>query len=308
MHELAAGDLSLRVSLMFSYRRLTQSAATLLPMIAVAAHADFSVWACSVVLDQPANLAGSAIGELALAHLADPAGGERYRLHDLVHGFANTLPGPENLQATAERRMLHALLLTTHTAAPLLIARHHPDRIRIDVTSEHGLSFASPAEALAWFDTERDNLAAMVRLATQRGRHVEAWQLACELRAFFGAQHRFDEYTALLAVALESARALGAPLAEAKVQEQMAVSFSETGQFEQSLALNTVVRELYAACGSSYAVLGAQPAWGDPRTHRRPRRCRRVPLAGPRGAGIRHVRGQRRRDPDQPRRDLRQAR
>ncbi|MCA1224312.1 hypothetical protein LCE31_39530, partial [Streptomyces sp. 8L] len=109
-----------------------------------------------------AYTAGELLGDLARAHLVDPAAGSwgRWRIHDLVrlyaHEHGRRQAGPDRREQAATRLLDH-YLATAEAAGTHLDTR--PDRPRSE-------AFTGRQAALAWLDAERTSMTAAATSTT----------------------------------------------------------------------------------------------------------------------------------------------
>ena len=78
-----------------SYRHLDEMAARLFRLLAVNPGPDVSTAAAAALTGQPAGATRMVLGQLVRAHLVEPAGAGRWRMHDLLALYASQLSGTD---------------------------------------------------------------------------------------------------------------------------------------------------------------------------------------------------------------------
>ncbi|MFJ1754428.1 tetratricopeptide repeat protein [Kitasatospora sp. NPDC088134] len=156
------GQLAVRAAFDLSHRRLDPALAALFARLALAPGPHLTPPAAAALADLPPRTAARQLAALRRAHLleAAPAGRGAVRFHDLVRLYAAERAARD---LTGTERTAAVTRLLDHLADALrdADARLGTDRPATDDAAEH----AARAEALDWFDTERDNLLAAVHLA-----------------------------------------------------------------------------------------------------------------------------------------------
>lgn len=186
---------TIHAALSWSYRSLPADAARLFRLLGGHPGPDFG-------LDLACALTGTAeshtrqnLAALSNISLIEQSG-DRFSLHPLVQAFAVRLlesTDPEE-HRTAQRRLLAWYLETLTAAAAALTA----------TTSV----FPTSRDAIAWINTERDNLVAVVDLAGQR-RWPEAWQLLRSLRPYIERETPPSDWARVHTAVLEATRLSG---------------------------------------------------------------------------------------------------
>jgi tetratricopeptide (TPR) repeat protein/transcriptional regulator with XRE-family HTH domain len=214
---LEAGDAatSLRTVFSWSCRQLTEQSARMFRLIGGLPGPDLPVSAAASLADLPVSQAQAALAELTSACLMieDPTG--RFSCHDLLRVYA--AEQCEVHETAAEReaathRLLDHYLHSAHAAARLL----YPQRsLLASVTvAPHGPGvipeeFTSYAEALTWFETERNVLLALVSRAAVDKFDTHAMQIPLVLRTFLHRRGFWQECATAMGIALAAARRLG---------------------------------------------------------------------------------------------------
>ncbi|MCD5314478.1 AfsR/SARP family transcriptional regulator [Kineosporia babensis] len=152
--------------------------------------------AMSAVLGRPV---GSALAEIAAAHLLEEHAPQRYRMHDLVRALvAEAEPEP-----TAVQRLLDYYLQTSYAAG----VRDFPARyrVRIDAPAPGSVLNDPPAR---WFEDERPVLLAVQEHAFRLGFDRHAWQLAWVMRDHLNRRGLWHQLQATQEIGMASAERL----------------------------------------------------------------------------------------------------
>jgi tetratricopeptide (TPR) repeat protein len=211
-------------------------------------------WGSAISLDAAAALLGQArepvadaLEALVDAQLLQSPAPDRYQFHDLLRIYAADRAIAEVSQERREvaiRRVLTWYLQTTEEAADLL----SPNRYRIPIPTPgpdcSPLAFSSLTEAMNWCETERGNLVASVRQASDAELPELAWRLAEVCCLFFNRRQYLDDSMESHEIAGAAARLLGNQQAEALVLHNLALTRSRQGRnpeavshLEQALAI-----------------------------------------------------------------------
>ncbi|MFF8995321.1 ATP-binding protein [Streptomyces sp. NPDC014983] len=251
------GDESEAVRSVFtwSYRALPSDAARLFRLLGLHPGPDFSDMAAAALADVDARTARRLLDVLAAAHMVEQTASDRFRLHDLLRAYA---AGQARLEQTRQERdrALHRVLTWYLHNADAVQARVAPQEPRVAlVPADGGLPeprFADEAQAMRWYEAERDNLVAAVRAAASGGQDRLAWQLAVVLRSVYMTDHPLQEWLTTSRIGLEAARRDGDRAAEAELQESLGMAHVQAqsletavGHYESALALRRDLRDTF---------------------------------------------------------------
>jgi tetratricopeptide (TPR) repeat protein len=156
---------------------------------------------------------------LVAAHLLDqPDEFDRYRFHDLILEFARhriEIDDNVDTRVAAERRLLdHYLSAATQAHRTLYPGNLIAAEVVSGDTSETAV-FAGGDVAKTWFERERENLVAAIRLAARRGYHEHAWRLTDTVGTFLDRQGYYEYSRTVRELSVDSARAVGDHVGEA---------------------------------------------------------------------------------------------
>ncbi|WFE92740.1 tetratricopeptide repeat protein [Micromonospora sp. WMMD987] len=227
---------AVRTVFAWSYRGLSTVPARLFRLIGLHPGPDFSVPAVAALAGVPTAQVRQPLDALVTAHLVEQHASGRYQLHDLLRAYAvdqvRQFEDEEN-RLEALRRVLAWYLHSADAA----LARTLPFNRTVPLEPPAGvvpLAFASPAEADAWFDGERDNLVAATRIAAETDLSRVAWQLAAILRSVFMHRNAFDGWFTTARIGLAAARSLGDRRGEAEALESLGKAHFQARQLDEA--------------------------------------------------------------------------
>lgn len=210
--ELTVGDLAIRASFAISYDALPASPARVFRLLGLPSGGlVLSLNAIAVLTDQSALDVTAALNALLDANLVQSPEPERFRLHDLLHGYAAELTARTDnssirwksitglLRWYAERAYVTALALAPARRVPLVVPVSEPAQAERPGTEQ---------AALGWYEAELTNLAAAVSQAAALGLHEIPAQIAIAMLDFFQRTPYVDERIAVTETGVESARHL----------------------------------------------------------------------------------------------------
>ncbi|MGC2997624.1 ATP-binding protein [Streptomyces sp. G35A] len=159
------------------------------------------------------------LGELADVHLLQETARDRYRMHDLLRSYAVELLSaeePREERTRAVRRVLTWYLLSADAGRKAILPRSRSlllvpagDQVR---PVER---FDEAADAVRWFDAERENLLAALRQAVAWGQYDIAWMLPAVASGFFELGAHWSDWKHVHELGLDAARLVGNQMGEA---------------------------------------------------------------------------------------------
>lgn len=218
-----AGDATsdARAVFSWSYRSLSESAARVFRLLALHPGPD-------VGLDTAASLAGKdvrrEVAELARAHLVmEPTPG-RYAFHDLLRAYARELGAGDEAALT---RLLDHYVHTARTADRLLFS--HGETIPVDEPADGVVvsALVTQDDALAWFETERSALLALLRVDEP----AYVCQLAWATHVYLHRQGHWHDRVAAQHAAVDAAGRLGSEAAESRSRRFLGFAYADLGRF-----------------------------------------------------------------------------
>jgi tetratricopeptide (TPR) repeat protein len=200
-----------------AYDQLGEQDALLFRRLALLPGPDFAVPVAAALAIAAVADAQRSLERLVAAHLLERVAPGRYRYHELVRRFAvQRLDAEETATSrrAARRRALSSYLAQVKEAGDAL------GSLRPGAGEFSGRHFPSRAQqlaALAWFERERLNLAAAVRMAADTAEPHISWRLAAALAVFLDVRGYTREWIELAEIALAAARDSRDPYAVAVV-------------------------------------------------------------------------------------------
>lgn len=226
---------SLPTVLSWSYRALGAEQRTMFLLLGIAPGPDLDQYAAASISGWPPPVAGRVLRELTAASLAQRDTHGRYRLHDLVRAYA-LAQGPAAPERTAAlRRAVDFYLHTARATDHLLEPGGHSLDLGRPAPGVHLRPLADADTALAWFDTEHQNLLAAQRIAVEQGWHADVWRLAWGLYTFHHRRgHRHDDL-AVWQAALASAPHLPDPTVLARTHRYLGRAHTALDRHEEAV-------------------------------------------------------------------------
>lgn len=232
LNELGYGTMNVRASFNLSYESLSQEAQRLFCRLGLLSVPDFAAWVAAPLLDCSVERAEEQVDLLVESRLLevigrDRTGNVRYRFHDLIYCYSRELAAEtigEEERRTVLDRLLGAWLMLTERAhergygANFMLDHGDAPRWSLD----DGCIQSLLADPWLWWDTERQVLVSMIRLAADEGIHEACWDLAATSTSLFGTYGYLEDWEDTHAAALSVTRRYGNRRGEA-------MSMSHTG-------------------------------------------------------------------------------
>src|SRR5215831_5084745 len=243
----AAGDRLTAVRAVFSWsvRHLDDEAARAFRLLGLHPGADFDAYAAAALAGTTLRQARWLLDWLARAHLIQPAGTGRYRMHDLLRAYAADQAADQHSEQerrTALTRLFDHYLATAAVAAGTLF-RGDADQPALPQPAGPVPPVTSPAAALAWLDAQRSTLVAVAAHAAGHGWPCHAIGLSTTVFRYLDVGH-FTDAAAVHSHARRAAAQTGDRTAEAAALTMLGVADAAQGRFhlatchlEQALSL-----------------------------------------------------------------------
>lgn len=264
LDELAQDDLAVRNSFQVSYRALAGSgdsvdrtAARIFLLLGLLDGPDVSAAMVSVLdseappwIEPGPSMVETALERLVLAQLVSSTTAGRYGMHDLLRLFAReqvTILVTPAARAAAKARVRRCYLATVRRAASLLT----PAERRARGPQDAALPLRTPAEAVAWLETERANLLATARRAAlDRSTAADAAHLASALFRYLDLHGYWRELVDLNRAVIAGAELIADRAGAAQAHYDLGAAY-------------TRLRELPAALTQLQAALAIRRELGD---------------------------------------------
>ena len=210
--------------------------------------------AAAAMIGQPEDAVADALEVLVDAQLVQAPAPDRYRFHDLLKTYAADRAMAEEPQADRDDAVSRVLTWYLHTvdAVAHLVS---PYRYKIPLAPAQlvgtPLTFDTAEQALNWCETERVNLVAATRQASQTELDGFAWQLPVASLSFFNRRTYWADWVETHRIALASAQRSGDRRAEALVLNNLGIGYARrhlaeaVGSFEQALDIRREIGDEY---------------------------------------------------------------
>ena len=214
-----------------SYRRLEPVPAQVFRLLPVDPGPNVSTAAAAHLADLPVSKIRRVLAGLARAHLieAAPGGGDRWRMHDLLRLYAQRLSDDH---AHADHREHSRDRLFAYYMKTADFADDHLQAL--PALTGRG-DFAARDVALSWFDTERANLIAAVKMAEDTSRDEIACRLPVTLVRYFNWRRRFDDWLVISRASVNAARRLGDRPREGIALNNLGAVLREVRRFDEAI-------------------------------------------------------------------------
>lgn len=202
----------------WSYHALSPELRTTFRLLGMHEGPDIGIEAAAALTGSDAATAKRHLRALTDAHLLQEKSANRFHLHDLVRVYSLERAVAEESQEArikAARRLLTWNLLTADAGRRAIL----PYSASFPLVPAGGISvieeFETGPAAMRWFDSERLNLNAALRQASELAQLDIVWKLAIAVSGYLELGSYWTEWEETVAVGLDAARTLGDRLGEA---------------------------------------------------------------------------------------------
>ena len=237
----AGGDQRTAVRAVFSwsYDQLPAGTAEVFRLLGVHPGHDLEPRAVAALTGIDPEHAHQQLTALARAHLVEPAGDGRHRMHDLLRAYAADRSaaddGEPGRRAALTALFDHYLAMVSAANAAL-----YP--------TEHNAPQAEPAWALGWLQAELPNLVAAGRHAAEHGWPSHAVRLSVGLARHLSGGH-FADAVAVHTAAVDAARLCGDRAAEARALNDLGMICQYQGRYPAAVGYLDSALALYREVG-----------------------------------------------------------
>ncbi len=251
---LDAGEpaVSARTVFSWSYRELTVTAARLFRLLGLHPGPDISIPAAVSLAGTGPHPTSAALRELTRANLIAEHAPGRYNLHDLLRSYATECAHAEDSESerrAAIHRMHDYYLHAAITADRLLYPHRDPIALGPGQAGVVPAQLTSGRQALAWFETERPVLIAVLGQAAERELGTGIWQLAWALETFFYRRGYWHDWAATQRAALAAALRTGDLVGQAHAYRGSGAACTELRAYQEGRAYATLALQLYQRVG-----------------------------------------------------------
>ncbi|TCO54133.1 AfsR/SARP family transcriptional regulator [Actinocrispum wychmicini] len=224
---------SLPAVLSLSLKGLTPEQATAYALLGIAPGRDIGVDAAASLLGQPKTAAADILRGLTQASLLGNPDTGRHRMHDLIRRHASDTARdlPDEVSTAALDRVIDFYLQTASNAHGVL----NPTRPSLGLAPPvAGCVPLTPADAMRWFDTERDNLLAIQQAAATRKLHRVTWGLAGTLETYLRRRGHLRDRLAVWTAGVEAVAHLSDPTAHIVAHRLLGRAHADLGQHDEA--------------------------------------------------------------------------
>lgn len=249
------GRETVRTTFDLSYRALEPDARRLFRRLGLHYGDECCVGAAALLAETDLVRAEDLLDELVDENLVQESTPGRYRLHDLLRGYARDCANHEDSAADREAAMRRLLAGYLHTAAAARVAGDPHARpvpvADIDLDRPVVPTFRTKDEGMAWYVLERANLVGGVRVAAERGHADIAWRFALVLLSFFYLTKHWDDWVATHRWALDATTKAGDVAGQAHALNGLGVAYSDLHEWDESIGCHRTAEELFTRIGNT---------------------------------------------------------
>jgi tetratricopeptide (TPR) repeat protein len=242
----------LRAAFSWSYRQLPAEAARAFRLAGSHPGPDFDRYAIAALTGATADAADHLLDVLARVCMIQPAGPDRYGLHDLLRGYAREIADDEDGEDGRRAALTRLFDYYLDTVAIAVDAAFPAERHRLPAVppSAPGPPVADEAVALAWLAAERPTLAAVAVYAARHGWPGHATRLSAALFRYLDTGGHHTQALAIHSSAGHAARHLGDRAAEANALNSLGVMELRQGRYQQAIGHFEQALPRYRQAGS----------------------------------------------------------
>jgi tetratricopeptide (TPR) repeat protein len=207
--ELSAGERSVSAAFRLSYENLSSVERRVFRRAGLHPGGTFDARAAAALAEVSPDDADEALERLVDVNLVRQPGPGRYRLHDLLRGYAQEMVQADEQEAN--RNLALARLFSYYqwaiSMAMDVIAPSTPRNAL--VVPEKRQYLADYEQAMTWLDAERRAILAVAAAMFREGFHADLANLCASVWRYFDARGHYDDAEAIHSLALSAARAVG---------------------------------------------------------------------------------------------------
>ncbi len=242
-------DLSVAAAFDLSYQDLTDDQKRMFRRLGMQPGTEFDAYVAAALGDIGVDAARQALEDLYDHYLvSEPAKG-RYKFHDLIREYAHASADTDKLSeriAATDRALDYYLYMAR-------VVNSHLRRGTPDVAPaepRHKPVLASSQEAIAWMESECQNLRAAAEYAAGRERRSHAVEIPAAMHEFLRRQGHWRQALALDALAVRAAEHGDGQGAEARARADLADIELLTGDYDAAVVNLSRALGLHRSLGS----------------------------------------------------------
>ena len=249
----AGGDprTAVRAVFSWSYHHLDPGSARTFRLAGLHPGPGFDSYATASLAGSTPDQARQVLDTLARAHLIQPAGADRYAMHDLLRTYARELAASTDGDQEEHAALTHLFEYYLSAAATALAVLFPADpQLRPDFRpTAAGPAMPGEVDARAWLDRERANLVAAVVHCAGHGWPRHATGLAATLLRYLIYGSHLSEAVTVYGHALQAARRSGDLAAEASALSGLGAIDIMRGHSRDAAGHYRAALERYRQCG-----------------------------------------------------------
>jgi tetratricopeptide (TPR) repeat protein/transcriptional regulator with XRE-family HTH domain len=225
-----------RAAFSWSYRQLPADAARAFRLASLHPGPDFDRYAIAALTGATADATDHLLDVLTRVCMIQPAGPDRYGLHDLLRGYARELADVEDGEDGQRAALTGLFDYYLYMAVTAVNAAFPAERLRLPAGQPPppGPPVADEAAALAWLAAERPSLVAVAVHAAGHGWPGHATRLSATLFRYLDTGAHYTQALAIHGSAGRAARYLGDRAAEANALNSLGVMEQRQGRYQQA--------------------------------------------------------------------------
>ncbi|SIO90381.1 tetratricopeptide repeat protein [Nocardiopsis sp. JB363] len=257
---------AVRTVFAWSYRALTPPVARMFRLLGLHPGPEFSVEAAAALAAIAPVRARRFLDVLTGAHLLEECGHDRYQFHDLLRAYA--VDQAQNEDSADERRealsrvlgwYLHTAAAAAHVGAAAYAMPLSLEPLDAQVAP---VVFDEAKEALAWYETERDNLVFAVRVAGAHAMDRVAWQIPATLTMLIADREPADTWLPAQLEALASARRAQDRYGEAITLDNLGIAYRHLFNLGEAEECFSAASEAFRELGNRFGQVRAANGLG----------------------------------------------
>jgi tetratricopeptide (TPR) repeat protein len=237
-----------------SYHALPTDAARVWRLAGLHAGPEISAHAVAALADLSLAEARRLLDTLAELNLLQQTASGQYRFHDLLRAYAAECTDADD--TPGQRHAALERMLTWYLHAADVACRVLAPHVRRDEVSRSTYSlpvFATPGDALNWYEAERENLGAAARQATEHGEHMFVCDLPPMLWwGFHEWRGHFDSFVKFCRLALAAAHHLNDRNREATASDYLGRALRLLRRLDEAASHHARALVLYRESGNRH--------------------------------------------------------
>lgn len=244
-------ETGVRAAFDLSYQALPAPIRLVFRRLGLVACRDFGAAAAAALAGVSEQEAAEALDRLAGVHLVEHRGPDRFTMHDLLRRYARNLSETEETRECRDQAIgrLSGWYLSMASGAAKAL---YPDMLQLPTLGRPApppADFDSPSAAMAWLETEYDNIVTVIRHVAHHGPRSMAWLLADRLRGYFNLSRHMTEWLTTARAALAAARGEPDPQPLAAAFLNLAHAYYCLARYDRSIVYLTKAAALSAEAG-----------------------------------------------------------